>query len=151
MLVTQAFEFTFDFFTLLVGRCSTQFGFKLLQAFIHHLLAASQLFQTVQHLNLFTLLLRLLLLLLCLLFGFVAIAFVVQFQLLQLLLRRTATSAATTSALLLLLLLAHLKLGRSHFQQRLHDGLFDQHRIRKPGGFCAVANVVQLLSGGRHL
>ncbi len=123
LFITQAFEFSFNFFTLFVGRCGTQFGLKLLQSFIHHLLSASQLFQTVQDLNLFTLLCSLLLLLLSLLCGFVAISLVVQFQLLQLLLRRAVPAATSASALLLLL--ANLKLGGSHFEQCLHDGLFN--------------------------
>ena len=126
LFVAKAFEFTFDFFPLFIARRGTKFGFQLLESFIDHQLTARQLFKAVQYLNLFTLLLSLLfLLLLSLLFGFVTIAFVVQFQLLQLLLRRTAATTSTATLLLLL----HLELSGAHFQKRLYDGFFDPHRL----------------------
>ena len=150
LLIAKSFQLSLNLFPLLIRSGRTKLRLQLLQPFVDHLLTSRKLFQTIQNLQLLTLLLIALLLLLSLSFGFVAIACIVQFQLLQLLLRGTVATTAAASLLLLLLLLTHLGFSRSHPQQRLNHLLLQRHRIRKPHSRARIFHGGQLFNHKVH-
>lgn len=147
LFVAESFEFAFEFFAFLIGACCAEFGFELFEAFVDHLLSAREFLESVEDLELFALLAVSFLLLLSLAFGFVAIAIVIQFELLELLLGGAVSAA--TAALLLLLLLAHLKFGGAHFQQRLQGSLFGGEGR---SGFCCgiISGCIDCFSSSLH-
>jgi hypothetical protein len=88
LFVAESFEFSFQFFTFLIGASGSKFGFELLESFVDSLLASGEFLEAIEHLKLFALRVVCFLLLLSLSFGFVTIAIIVKLQLLELLLRR---------------------------------------------------------------
>ena len=86
LFVAQPFEFSFEFFALLIGSGGAEFGFELFETFVDGLLASSEFFEAIEDLELFALLGAGFLLFLGLSFGFVAVAVIIEFELLELLL-----------------------------------------------------------------
>ena len=154
LFITQPFELTFNFFALSFRLCRSELTFELFQAFVHHLLSLSQFFQPIEHLQLLSLLLSLLLIVLLLswlLLRLVAVAFVIQFQLLQLLLRRGILLALLLLlSLLLLLLLSDLKFSGAHAQQCLSDFLFQRECLRQLLAGCIGRSFCQLFCCSGH-
>ncbi len=97
LFLPQTLQFPFDLVFFLLRLSCAKFRFQLFQSFVEHLLTTRQLLQSIQNLQLLSLFVVLFLLLLSLTFGFIAIAFVVKFQLTELLLRRTVLLSLTLS------------------------------------------------------
>jgi hypothetical protein len=148
LFVAKSFEFSFEFFAFLISACGAEFGFELFESFVDHLLSACEFFEAIEYLELFALLTVGFLLLLCLAFGFVAIAIVIQFELLELLLGGAVTAPA--AATLLLLLLTDLKFGGAHFEECLEGALFcGEGRTWFDCGI--ISSRFDQFSGGLHL
>ena len=125
LFVAESFEFSFEFFALLIVCGGAEFGFELFESFVDGLLALREFFESVEDLELFALLRGSFLLFLSLSFGFVAVAVVIKFELLELLLRGAVTTAPSpTLLLLLLLLLSNLIFRGAHFKEGLEGTLF---------------------------
>ena len=148
LLVTQAFQFAFDLVLFFLSFRGAKFGFQLLQTFVQHLLSSSQFFQTIQNLQLLTLRRILFLLLLSLTFGFVAIAFVVQFKLVELLLRSTALPLALS---LLRLRLLHFVFFCTHSHQPGKRGLFGRQSIGQFGILRVLFESREGIDSPRHV
>ena len=150
LLIAKPFQLAFDFFLFLFRLGLLERGLEFGKLLVQVFLSVGEFAESIEHLTHFALFLLFFAGWLRLLLCFVAIFFLFQFQVIQLLLASLLRS--TLLALLLLLLLTcDLEFTSTQFQQSTISRLFGHHRRVQRSCVVVLASFAEFQDGFLHL